>query len=748
MSYTFPRFSTAFSSRFLISSVLLTGCLSSVNLSAFAAQNAFTSNSNYGVSVSGMSGNGTTGYADAMFPLGGRNDDFFYIDPQIMFHNNDNYAGSLGLGKRWLPSQQTGILGAYVFADYNHAPISGHGFWFVSPGIERLGKTIDFSANLYVPVGSDRVYSGTYFANQLGIYDYVQFQGNSQFDQLFNTYESVGIGGDAEIGYRLSLPHNPKVYLGGYYFNPSQAQAIRGATLRLDVPLSNRLTLSLSDGYDNVANNTIKLGLTYNFAGRHNSLDFKGDLSDRMLDPVHRNLASTSGGAITNQPISSVYSATGVEAEEFSNITFFDINANVDGQDGTYEHPYVNFNQTNIDAANTLGNTMFYVNSGTYSSDVTLTLTNDSVWGRQDYEGNPFVHPGEGTNRPLFDFSNLPNNMAGFQVTGTTDMNFDSFRMLGSGGASWTPNTTGINVVNNSDSPVSVSMNNLDVAAFTYGANINNNSGLLENLTISNSDFHDNGEMGVNVSTPNDGVIDTVNVTDSTFNNNGFYGMLINGSYGVIKNVVIDNSTFNSNGGVVGWGEGLYITTQPGTIDNVYITNSTFNNNVADGFAVLSTGGSIGNIVINDSHFDANGNAGIYIENQNAMAASAMGNITINDSSMNDNGGTAFILTNNSGGGNGNSTIGEVTINDSTMDNNVTGMSVYNYGSTSYIYGITINNGSISNNIVGIDAYNEGRIGQNNEIILNNVRLSNDTTNATCKNATLRSPDGSAVYCP
>lgn len=223
----FPRFYTAFSSRFLISSLLLTGCLSSINAFATSAssnsnQSAKVSFGDVGGSVSGFSGNGTTGYADAMVPVFGRVDNFFYLDPQFLYHNSDNYAGALGIGKRWLKSPRTGILGAYVFADYNHSP-SGHGFWFISPGVERLGDTVDVSANVYIPVGSQTYDTGTYYANQLGIYDYIYFQGNSQYDELFDTNESVGVGADAEVGFRLPFRNNPKLYLGTYYFSPKNA---------------------------------------------------------------------------------------------------------------------------------------------------------------------------------------------------------------------------------------------------------------------------------------------------------------------------------------------------------------------------------------------------------------------------------------------------------------------------------------------------------------------------------------------
>lgn len=88
-----------------------------------------------------------------MVPVVGQPQNFTYVDPQFYYHSNDSeYTASLGAGQRWL-TPDAGILGAYVFGDYNHSD-DGHQFWFVSPGVERLGQILDFSANVYIPVST------------------------------------------------------------------------------------------------------------------------------------------------------------------------------------------------------------------------------------------------------------------------------------------------------------------------------------------------------------------------------------------------------------------------------------------------------------------------------------------------------------------------------------------------------------------------------------------------------------------
>lgn len=648
MSYSFPRIPTAFYSRFLLSSILLTGCLSSVNAAA-STQSDSISPSNFGGSISGLFSNSSIGYGDAMIPLFGRSTNFFYIDPQILFHTKDDYAGSLGFGKRWLQSDQAGILGAYVFADYSHSTYN-NSFWFVSPGVERLGKTVDFSANLYIPVSNQRIYNGTFYGNQLGIYDYVHFQGNSQFDQLFNSYESVGIGGDAEVGFRLPFRNNPKIYVGGYYFSPKDSQNIRGGTLRLEVPVSNRLTLSVSDGYDNVTHNTFKVGITYNFGSRHNSFDFKGDLADRMMDPIHRNLASVAGGATATQPISTTNTPTGTEGEEYSNITFFNANGDASIQDGTYEHPYIQFNQGNVDTANLAKNTMFYVGSGTYSSNSTITLTNDSIWGRQAYNGNLFVHPAQGDNRPLFDFSGMTDaprigayTPSFYVIQNGSDVTFDSIRLVGNPTANNdTLYQSGIQVVNTSATPVNLTFNNVDVSAVNIGSVVYNN-GAMNNLTVSNSSFHDTVNYGDGFDMWINGVTKNITVDNSHFDNNTFSGMDIYVPSGVVNNINIKNSSFDNNGSEsFGPGSGLFITTQTTsssanpTILNTTIDSSTFNGNAGYGFQVLNNSGSTGNFDVSNSQFN-NNETGIMVSSQGTNGNAYLGNINISNSTVDNN---------------------------------------------------------------------------------------------------------------
>lgn len=302
-----------------------------------------------GVTVMGLTGDTTAAYADMMFPLFGQAQSFFHLNPQGLLHDGDEYTLSLGGGFRHL-TERAGILGAYVFGDYNHS-LHGNGFWFVSPGVERLGKVIDFSANLYIPASEQRKNLVAGPGESLSIYDYITFAGHSQYDRVLRTFESTGTGADAEIGFRIAMMNNPKLYVGGYYFDPKDAsEKTKGVAARLEAPLTEQLTLVLSDSYDNVQHNTAKLGLQYAFGGRKNSRNFTGNLRERMVDPIHRNLVATSGPSNTGQPIVQTDNKPEEEVLVKDHIAFFDRNSQQQGQgDGTYERPFTDMTQGNCD---------------------------------------------------------------------------------------------------------------------------------------------------------------------------------------------------------------------------------------------------------------------------------------------------------------------------------------------------------------------------------------------------------------
>jgi hypothetical protein len=347
-----------------------------------------------GFSVSGTTGSITQINLASITPVWGRPNSFIYFSPQALYYDTDQYSGSLGIGYRKLINDSV-IVGAFLFNDYDRAP-SGHVFSFLSPGIELITNRWGFSANLYLPVGQKDHNTEQYFAADFGHYDDVSFSGHNQIDQLVNTAETTGLGADTELSYRLPL-FNQDIQLAvdGYYFNPQGSTPITGAAARISIPLNKRLELSMSDGYDNVFHNTVKISLTLDLGSRQTHFHSNANLQERMTDAVTRNLVAESGGAHTNQPIIQIQQYTGQYTVSTSNIWFF----TPDGasQNCTAENP-CSWNQNNITDVNQISpHANLYVASGNYASSGQLLIYNgQSIFGRSI----DFTAPVYGENRP------------------------------------------------------------------------------------------------------------------------------------------------------------------------------------------------------------------------------------------------------------------------------------------------------------------------------------------------------------
>lgn len=511
-----------------------------------------------GISMTGLIGHTTMGYADMMAPLVGHPHSFFYVNPQALLHDGNQYTLSLGGGWRRL-SEHAGILGAYLFGDYNHSP-HGNAFWFVSPGVERLGNIVDMRANLYIPASEKRKDFSAGLGETLGTYDYVTFAGHSKYDRMLRSFESTGTGADVEIGARIPITHNPKIYVGGYYFAPQDAlEQTRGLTARLELPLTNQLTVMLSDSYDHAEHNTARIGLQYAFGGRRNSRDFKGDLAERMLDPIQRNIIATAGPANTGQPIAQTYNKPEETVQVLDHIAFFNAASRAPG-DGSYENPFQQITQADVDAAHAGGYHTLYVNTGVYHMGDILTpvqqappigthihLTNDTLVGRQSYNGRPFVQAATGDNRPLFEFHNAPTfapdpgRAAGFILHGTYNR-FDSVRL--EGGQPETPPglvpDLGTGILIAGEGSTAFSIHNAEVRHFSQGLS----STTLQNLdlTVTDSQFHENRQNGVNIFVFNHL---GMRIQNSQFEGNGTNGARLRAENNLT--VQVQNARFDGN---------------------------------------------------------------------------------------------------------------------------------------------------------------------------------------------------------
>lgn len=343
-------------------------------------------------SVLGLIGSNPLVSGDILLPLAGNNHTIFFLDGQAKTAFDTPWLASLGPGFRFMPSDQQ-ILGAYVFVDRSVAD-NNNSFWFISPGIESLGRNWDFRANGYAPISSTRVLQSTGFADQFGNYNYVQFQGHNQFDALVNNYKEVGWGADVELGRRIPFFKNMHVFLGGYHFDFEHASVINGISGRLEYPINSLITLNVRNTYDNEQHDTIEAGLQFTLGGvNHFPQDPDQPVSARIEDPIPRFMATLDKG--NGEPVvnaQEVISSTPVL--ERTDIWFFSPNgtAFINAASCTSTNPCASFafNQETINQINGIStNPSFYFRTGGYSAlnnGLPDVLTNDSLYSRtEDY---------------------------------------------------------------------------------------------------------------------------------------------------------------------------------------------------------------------------------------------------------------------------------------------------------------------------------------------------------------------------
>ncbi len=390
-----------------------------------------------GLTLGGYVGNGSIGWGDALFPIYGSPNRFFLADVRGQYHTGDHYGASGGLGYRWL-TEKMGILGGYVFGDYNPGRDSSNPFWFVSPGIEWLGSTLDFSANLYVPVSSQRQNTGIEWTDA-SIFNNKFFFGHTEFSQHDRLFVSTGLGGDAELGYRIPFYYAPEIFVGGYYFSPKDNKSVSGATVRVEMPLGSRVALTLSEAYDSRSHSIFRAGLNFSMGARYTKWDTQNDLAARMLDPIHRNLIAVAGSVVgPNQPIVEGVEENSVTVVEQDDIWFFDAENGIPfdpalgNANCTFNHPCAgeSFNQKNVNTIDNLdSDASFFFTPGVYNlnnqepeSEKSQSLVElsknqlainqgQSLWGRTP----DYFRPANSDFRPLF--------VGGFELHGENSLN-------------------------------------------------------------------------------------------------------------------------------------------------------------------------------------------------------------------------------------------------------------------------------------------------------------------------------------
>lgn len=476
----------------ILATALLTTLLSSVSFAT--TTNNVDIAANPSATFWGLGGTEFIGSGQGLLPFGGDVNSIFYgaLEAAGSFKKSNGYSAGIAAGYRNIVNNSF-ILGGYVFADYNRSP-EGHNFWVANPGIEALGNVWEFRVNGYIPTTCRHWIGDETLAENLGITQFERAVAHDRFDHLFQEYEEVGPGIDAEIGRRIPVAktHNLRIYVGGYHYFMDKTDNITGAESRIVYPINNYVSIELRDSYDKIRKNVFMGGIRLTFGGNK---DCEG-IRERLSTPIEHNFgnfASANSIAVGNEFID-----TGVEYHLPGSFWYFDnaaINSNSTG-DGTIEHPFNAIDprsyqiMTNSGAASQ--NIQMYVATGISPYDLSvmpnqrlLLPYGDSIFGRTDN----FKLAAKGNDRP-----ELVGGITAFGSNNINDIQLQSQNNgFGTIGALYLNGAQNVNI---NDININISENSTDA----YGISEVNSSATINNsvVTVNSSDNSKHG-FGINL---------------------------------------------------------------------------------------------------------------------------------------------------------------------------------------------------------------------------------------------------------
>ena len=171
-----------------------------------------------------------------------------FLDLRGHVFNDGKLAGNVGLGERTVIPSINHIFGLYLYYDVRQEE---HGLTVnqLSPGIEMLGKRMEYRINAYFPVGDDESHSYQH--------KFDRFDGNRIV--LKNKKKFAMTGVDAEVGAHItqSTRHDFYFGIGPYYFTADPNNAWGGKT-RLYWRYKDYVSLEASYSYDHIFKNIVQ----------------------------------------------------------------------------------------------------------------------------------------------------------------------------------------------------------------------------------------------------------------------------------------------------------------------------------------------------------------------------------------------------------------------------------------------------------------------------------------------------------
>jgi hypothetical protein len=198
----------------------------------------------------------STGYTTLEgFAIANFNPSFMpFFDIRGHVFDDGKLAGNVGIGERTILPSIDHILGGYLYYDVRQ---DRHRLTVnqLGPGIELLGKRMEYRVNGYFPVGNDQ-------SRKYG-FKFDEFKGHHILLKAKQRRALTGF--DAEIGRHLTQSTDYDVYAGAgpYYFTTSHT-ASWGGQLRLLGRYKEYVSLEFSYSYDSLFRDNIQGSVAFN----------------------------------------------------------------------------------------------------------------------------------------------------------------------------------------------------------------------------------------------------------------------------------------------------------------------------------------------------------------------------------------------------------------------------------------------------------------------------------------------------
>ncbi len=650
------------------------------------------------VKVGGKVGNHDRylGLTDVFVPLTQSPGDLLFTDLRVKEASGPEVEYNIGFGYRHM-MDETWILGVYGYCDKLR---SAHQNYFNQGtlGIEALTKDWDFRMNAYFPETKKEML----FSSSTGRID---ISGTSITASSINneTREQALPGFDAEVGYKLPLAEDIRVYAGGFYFHRSGAPIISGPRARTEWRWEDflgfegtRLTIEGEYSHDQVRNSEVYAGasvrIPFGLGAAKSGKQGSGSLESRMVEPIVRDVDVVSGEAKTTTTTSGLDAINPNTGVAYSGIYYASADAE-GGVDGTLEDPATL--EDAIDQAGNDGIVVALSRGGNYSEDgvdlsdgQTLIGGGGTLQARVgstagvlassaipdtdstiiDPDGGSDYVIGLANDNTVSDIwiQNAYNDgIVGY--AGTTGLG-DGF----AGGNVYIQNVTVINSDGDTDGFGLWIEGNGDNNVVIEGSDFNNNYscnieiGSVNNVTISDTNASESQDYnGMDIAS----VSGDITLTNNTVNNNNGYGMAISDAAGDITltdDIVNENATngifierFDGKVTITGTdasdnnqsndgASNLYIDTDGGDVagQDIIIASSTFNLNEFDRGVFIQ---DVNSVKFTDVTSSDNGDTNIEINGVSGL--NSEGNaVSLHSVVANDSGGRGLSIDNTNGG--------------------------------------------------------------------------------------------------